>query len=206
MDIENLKNIWQNQTTDSTAIEEIINSPSYHNPLRRIKKNMICECLFTWLSIGALIFILYRYQIGLSEHISTIAVLLGIGIIFTLLLHIRFYFLYQKMNFKVNTTFHSLIKFKYELNSALHLYRIGSYVMSLFVIPVTLIIMFKLSFISIKFTEVQILQWIQKNFLYILLNIFAFVFIATEIVLYLSYGMYVKRINKLIDKLDSDVE
>lgn len=119
MDLENLKNIWDEEQVSETPEISLEKQKEIRMPLEKIRKNMRMEFWSNVIAMIALIPLSHVFSANPFIRWSFYLVLVFIFVYY----YIKFYKLYVKLFTSDFSTFHQLMEIKYELKLNIELYK-----------------------------------------------------------------------------------
>lgn len=195
MDIDQFKNLWNEDNNGHLPEISLKNKQSLSSPLQKIRKNMKMEFLSTLviLPIGiGLIF--YSIQPSLLQFYALM--LLFVGCVIVGYYYLKFYQLYHRLNSLDWNTTHSLLQMKHDLELNIELYK--SYYLAF--IPILfseLILVFYHHSLNTKFN----LEFLIVQFVFWFLILCISLYFTGKAWLYYFYEKYILQINQQIDEL-----
>jgi hypothetical protein len=203
MKMDNLQEIWQSESQmNQPKLNQLSASEKFQNPIQKIKRNMIYEFIGSMIGFVFTLTIMRKYDSFLSDNMSMYYTVFAVEVILSLLFFIQFYQFYKTINKPQFSTLKSLIAFRYELKIALHIYRIYCYLFSMIAIPFVVSILIQICQISFELENLNIGKWLLVNAPIAILGSFFFTLLVTELYMYASYGLYIKRVDNILEDLE----
>ncbi len=191
MDLENLKQVWNEEKIESVPEISLEKQKEIHTPLEIIRMNMRTEF---WISIVS--FPLWAAMLLLKGK-DTIQIYLLIMLIFIALIimgyyYLKFYTFYKKLNTKSLNTYHNILDLRYELVLNSELYK-----------------SFYTAFIPIMLGLFSILFLDSKNFDLTFFTILSLsfcvgIYSTGKYWLYENYGKYIQKISKIVAEITGE--
>lgn len=208
MKIDNIQEIWQSESNnqDQPILNQLSASEKFQNPIRKIKRNMIFEFVCYLLSFFLILKVAARNEAFLNEKLSNYYIVFAVQGMVCLAFFYQFYLFYKTISKVQLTTLKNLIIFRYELKIALHIYRIYCYLFAIIALPTILVILFQIGQISFEINNIDIVKWLLSIAPSGILITFFFIFLFTELYLYTSYGIYIKRVDKILKEMEDQVD
>ena len=188
MDLENLKQVWNEEKIESIPEISLEKQKEIHTPLEIIRKNMRAEF---WISVVS--FSLWAIMLPLmgknTEQIYLLVILVFIALTITGYYYLKFYIFYKKLNTKNLNTYHNILDLRYELVLNSELYK-SFYIVF---IPIGLCL-YTILYLHDKETNLTIFA--------IKSLIFGVVFyFGGKYWLYEKYGKYIQKISKIVAEI-----
>jgi len=188
MDLENLKQVWNEEKIESIPEISLEKQKEIHTPLEIIRKNMRAEF---WISVVS--FSLWAIMLPLmgknTEQIYLLVILVFIALTITGYYYLKFYTFYKKLNTKSLNTYHNILDLRYELVLNSELYK-SFYIVF---IPIGLCL-YTILYLHDKETNLTIFA--------IKSLIFGVVFyFGGKYWLYEKYGKYIQKISKIVAEI-----
>ena len=191
MDLENLKQVWDEEKIESVPEISLEKQKEIHTPLEIIRMNMQTEF---WISIVS--FPLWAALLLLTGK-DTMQIYLLIMLIFIALIimgyyYLKFYTFYKKLNTKSLNTYHNILDLRYELVLNSELYK-----------------SFYTAFIPIMLGLFSILFLDSKNFDLTFFTILSLsfcvgIYSTGKYWLYENYGKYIQKISKIVAEITGE--
>ena len=188
MDLENLKQVWNEEKIESIPEISLEKQKEIHTPLEMIRMNMRAEF---WMNIiffpfWAVLFPLMGKDI---EQTYLLVILIFIAFIIIGYYYLKFYTFYKKLNTKSLNTYHNILDLRYELVLNSELYK-SFYIVF---IPIGLCL-YTILYLHDKETNLTIFA--------IKSLIFGVVFyFGGKYWLYEKYGKYIQKISKIVAEI-----
>ena len=191
MELDQLKNIWDQENISETPAISTEKQKEIHLPVEKIRKNMRMEF---WMNLVGMLILLPLMSVFTENQFirwTLYFILLFIIGYYTF----KFNSLYQKISIQQFDTYHSLMELKYDLKLNLELYK-SYYVAS---VPF---------FMGIFFVLIEHHNFFNDENLIMHYAPFILFFIITSLILGIGnwwlenyYGKYIKQINKTVKDL-----
>ena len=191
MDLENLKQVWNEEKIESVPKISLEKQKEIHTPLEIIRKNMRAEF---WISVVS--FSLWAMMLPFmgknTEQTYLLVILVFIALTITGYYYLKFYIFYKKLNTKNLNTYHNILDLRYELVLNSELYK-----------------SFYIAFIPIVLGLYSILYLDKKDFD---LTFFTILSLSFCVVLYFigkywmyeSYGKHIMKISKIVAEIKDE--
>ena len=191
MDLENLKQVWNEEKIESFPEISLEKQKEIHTPLEMIRKNMRAEF---WISVVS--FSLWAIMLPLMgknvEQTYLLVILIFIALTITGYYYLKFYTFYKKLNTKSLNTYHNILDLRYELVLNSELYK-SFYIVF---IPIGLCL-YTILYLHDKETNLTIFA--------IKSLIFGVVFyFGGKYWLYEKYGKYIQQISKIVAEITGE--
>ena len=191
MDLENLKQVWNEEKIESIPEISLEKQKEIHTPLEMIRKNMRTKF---WMNI--ILFPLWAALPPLmgkdTKQTYLLAILIFIAFIIIGYYYLKFYTFYKKLNTKSLNTYHNILDLRYELVLNSELYK-SFYIVF---IPIGLCL-YTILYLHGKETNLTIFS--------IKLLIFGVVFyFGGKYLLYENYGKYIQKISKIVSEVTGE--
>ena len=188
MDLENLKQVWDEEKIESVPEISLEKQKEIHTPLEMIRKNMRAEF---WISVVS--FSLWAMMLPFmgknTEQTYLLVILVFIALTITGYYYLKFYIFYKKLNTKNLNTYHNILDLRYELVLNSELYK-SFYIVF---IPIGLCL-YTILYLHDKETNLTIFA--------IKSLIFGVVFyFGGKYWLYEKYGKYIQKISKIVAEI-----
>ena len=191
MDLENLKQVWNEEKMESIPEISLEKQKEIHTPLEMIRMNMRTEF---WMNIiffplWAVLFPLMGKNI---EQTYLLVILIFIAFIIIGYYYLKFYTFYKKLNTKSLNTYHNILDLRYELVLNSELYK-----------------SFYIAFIPIMLGLYSILYLDKKDFDLTFFTILSLSFCVVlyfigKYWLYENYGKYIQKISKIVAEITGE--
>ena len=191
MDLENLKQVWNEEKIESIPEISLEKQKEIHTPLEIIRKNMRIEF---WKNIIFFPFctVLFSLKGKDAEQTYLIVILVFIAFIIIGYYYLKFYTFYKKLNTKSLNTYHNILDLRYELVLNSELYK-SFYIVF---IPIGLCL-YTILYLHDKETNLTIFA--------IKSLIFGVVFyFGGKYWLYEKYGKYIQQISKIVAEITGE--
>ena len=191
MDLENLKQVWNEEKIESIPEISLEKQKEIHTPLEIIRKNMRTEF---WISIIS--FLIFGIQIFFivkgTEQTYFLIMLAFITIGILGYYYLKFYSFYKKLNTKNLNTYHNILDLRYELVLNSELYK-----------------SFYIAFIPIVLGLYSILYLDKKDFditffTILCLSFCVVVYFIGKYLMYESYGKHIMKISKIVAEITGE--
>ena len=186
MDLENLKQVWNEEKIESIPEISLEKQKEIHTPLEMIRKNMRTEF---WTSI--VFFLLWAVSSPFSgmdiKHTYLLVILILTAFVIIGYYYLKFYTFYKKLNTQNLNTYHNILDLRYELVLNSELYK-SFYIAS---IP------FILGFYYASYVD-------NKDFNIISLSFCVLIYFIGKYWLYENYGKYIQQISKIIAEITGE--
>ena len=188
MDLENLKQVWNEEKIESIPEISLEKQKEIHTPLEIIRKNMRAEF---WISVVS--FSLWAMMLPFmgknTEQTYLLVILVFIALTITGYYYLKFYIFYKKLNTKNLNTYHNILDLRYELVLNSELYK-SFYIVF---IPIGLCL-YTILYLHDKETNLTIFAI--KSLIFGM----AFYF-GGKYWLYEKYGKYIQKISKIVAEI-----
>jgi hypothetical protein len=191
MDLENLKQVWNEEKIESIPEISLEKQKEIHTPLEIIRKNMRTEL---WKTIVAYPFLFILF-LSLSQEkkqmyllVFLIFILVGICCYY----YLKFYSFYKKLNSDSFNTYHSLLDLRYELVLNTELYK------SLYASHIPTMLCFYIILEMFK-KEPNIVLIITQSLLFC-----AILYPLGKFFLYRKYGRHIQKISNIIREITNE--
>ena len=188
MDLENLKQVWNEEKIESIPEISLEKQKEIHTPLEMIRMNMRAEF---WMNIIFFPFwaVLFPLKGKNTGQVYLIVILVFTALIVMGYYYLKFYTLYKKLNTKNLNTYHNILDLRYELVLNSELYK--SFYIVFFPIGLCL---YTILYLHDKETNLTIFA--------IKSLIFGMVFyFGGKYWLYEKYGKYIQKISKIVAEI-----
>ena len=191
MDLENLKQVWNEEKIESIPEISLEKQKEIHTPLEMIRMNMRTEF---WMNIifFPLWVVLFPLMGKDTKQTYLIAILIFIAFIIIGYYYLKFYTFYKKLNTKSLNTYHNILDLRYELVLNSELYK-----------------SFYTAFIPIMLGLFSILFLDSKNFDLTFFTILSLsfcvgIYSTGKYWLYENYGKYIQKISKIVAEITGE--
>ena len=192
MDLENLKQVWNEEKIESIPEISLEKQKEIHTPLEIIRKNMRTEF---WISIIS--FLLWAVSSLFTrmdtKHTYLLVMLIFIASIIIVYHYLKFYTFYKKLNTQNLSTYHSILDLRYELVLNSELYK--SFYIAFF-IPLIL------GLYSILYLGKKDFDLTFFTILSLLLCVV--IYFIGKYWLYENYGKYIQQISKIVAEITGE--
>ena len=191
MDLENLKQVWNEEKIESIPEISLEKQKEIHTPLEMIRMNMRTEF---WMNIifFPLWVVLFPLMGKDTKQTYLLAILIFIAFIIIGYYYLKFYTFYKKLNTKSLNTYHNILDLRYELVLNSELYK-SFYIVF---IPIGLCL-YTILYLHDKETNLTIFA--------IKSLIFGVVFyFGGKYWLYENYGKYIQKISKIVAEITGE--
>ena len=191
MDLENLKQVWNEEKIESVPKISLEKQKEIHTPLEMIRMNMRAEF---WMNI--IFFPFWAALLPLTgkntEHIYLIAILIFIAFIIIGYYYLKFYTFYKKLNTKSLNTYHNILDLRYELVLNSELYK-----------------SFNIVFVPIMLGLYSTLYLHNKEsniifFIILFLTFCVILYFIGKYWMYESYGKHIMKISKIVAEIKDE--
>ena len=191
MDLENLKQVWDEEKIESIPEISLEKQKEIHTPLEMIRMNMRTEF---WMNI--IFFPLWAVLFPLmgkdTKQTYLLAILIFVAFIIIGYYYLKFYTFYKKLNTKSLNTYHNILDLRYELVLNSELYK-----------------SFYTAFIPIMLGLFSILFLDSKNFDLTFFTILSLsfcvgIYSTGKYWLYENYGKYIQKISKIVAEITGE--
>ena len=191
MDLENLKQVWNEEKIESVPEISLEKQKEIHTPLEMIRKNMRTKF---WVNIILFPFwaVLFPLNGKDTEQTYLIVILVLTSLMVMGYYYLKFYTFYKKLNTKSLNTYHNILDLRYELVLNSELYK-SFYIVF---IPIGLCL-YTILYLHDKETNLTIFA--------IKSLIFGMVFyFGGKYWLYEKYGKYIQKISKIVAEITGE--
>lgn len=191
MDLENLKQVWDEEKIESVPEISLEKQKEIHTPLEMIRKNMRAEF---WISVVS--FSLWAIMLPLmgknTEQIYLLVILVFIALTITGYYYLKFYIFYKKLNTKNLNTYHNILDLRYELVLNSELYK-----------------SFNIVFVPIMLGLYSTLYLHNKEsniifFIILFLTFCVILYFIGKYWMYESYGKHIMKISKIVAEIKDE--
>ena len=193
MDLENLKQVWNEEKIESIPEISLEKQKEIHTPLEIIRKNMRTEF---WVSIIS--FLLWAVSSLFTrmdtKHTYLLVMLIFIASIIIVYHYLKFYTFYKKLNTQNLNTYHSILDLRYELVLNSELYK-SFYIASF---P------FILDFYFYNVLYVGNKDFDLAFFTILSLLLCVVIYFIGKYWLYENYGKYIQQISKIVAEITGE--
>ena len=191
MDLENLKQVWNEEKIESIPEISLEKQKEIHTPLEIIRKNMRAEF---WISVVS--FSLWAIMLPLmgknTEQIYLLVILVFIALTITGYYYLKFYIFYKKLNTKNLNTYHNILDLRYELVLNSELYK------SFYIAFIPFILGFYYaSYVDNKDFDLTFFTIISLSFCVV-------IYFIGKYWLYENYGKYIQKISKIVAEITGE--
>ena len=191
MDLENLKQVWDEEKIESIPEISLEKQKEIHTPLEMIRKNMRTEF---WTSI--VFFLLWAVSSPFSgmdtKHTYLLVILILTAFVIIGYYYLKFYTFYKKLNTQNLNTYHNILDLRYELVLNSELYK-SFYIAS---IP------FILDFYYVLYVGNEDIDL--TFFSIISLSFCVLIYFVGKYWLYENYGKYIQKISKIVAEITGE--
>ena len=191
MDLENLKQVWNEEKIESIPEISLEKQKEIHTPLEMIRKNMRAEF---WISVVSfsLWAIMLPFMGKNTEQTYLLVILVFIALTITGYYYLKFYTFYKKLNTKNLNTYHSILDLRYELVLNSELYK-----------------SFNIVFVPIMLGLYSILYLHNKEsniifFIILFLTFCVILYFIGKYWMYESYGKHIMKISKIVAEIKDE--
>ena len=191
MDLENLKQVWNEEKIESVPEISLEKQKEIHTPLEMIRMNMRTEF---WMNIiffplWAVLFPLMGKNI---EQTYLLVILIFIALTITGYYYLKFYTFYKKLNTKSLNTYHNILDLRYELVLNSELYK-----------------SFNIVFVPIMLGLYSTLYLHNKEsniifFIILFLTFCVILYFIGKYWMYESYGKHIMKISKIVAEIKDE--
>ena len=191
MDLENLKQVWDEEKIESVPEISLEKQKEIHTPLEMIRKNMRAEF---WISVVS--FSLWAMMLPLmgknTEQTYLLVILVFIALTITGYYYLKFYVFYKKLNTKNLNTYHNILDLRYELVLNSELYK-----------------SFNIVFVPIMLGLYSTLYLHNKEsniifFIILFLTFCVILYFIGKYWMYESYGKHIMKISKIVAEIKDE--
>ena len=188
MDLENLKQVWNEEKIESIPEISLEKQKEIHTPLEMIRKNMRTEF---WTSI--VFFLLWAVSSPFSgmdiKHTYLLVILILTAFVIIGYYYLKFYTFYKKLNTQNLNTYHNILDLRYELVLNSELYK------SFYIASIPFILGFYYaSYVDNKDFNLSFFSIISLSFCVL-------IYFIGKYWLYENYGKYIQQISKIIAEI-----
>ena len=191
MDLENLKQVWNEEKIESIPEISLEKQKEIHTPLEMIRKNMRAEF---WISVVSfsLWAIMLPFMGKNTEQTYLLVILVFIALTITGYYYLKFYTFYKKLNTKNLNTYHSILDLRYELVLNSELYK-----------------SFNIVFVPIMLGLYSTLYLHNKEsniifFIILFLTFCVILYFIGKYWMYESYGKHIMKISKIVAEIKDE--
>ena len=193
MDLENLKQVWNEEKIESVPEISLEKQKEIHTPLEMIRKNMRTEF---WTSI--VFFLLWAVSSPFSgmdtKHTYLLVILILTAFVIIGYYYLKFYTFYKKLNTQNLNTYHNILDLRYELVLNSELYK------SFYIASIPFILGFYYaSYVDNKDFNLSFFSIISLSFCVL-------IYFIGKYWLYENYGKYIQQISKIIAEITGEEE
>ena len=191
MDLENLKQVWNEEKIESVPKISLEKQKEIHTPLEMIRKNMRAEF---WISVVS--FSLWAMMLPFmgknTEQTYLLVILVFIALTITGYYYLKFYIFYKKLNTKNLNTYHNILDLRYELVLNSELYK-----------------SFNIVFVPIMLGLYSTLYLHNKEsniifFIILFLTFCVILYFIGKYWMYESYGKHIMKISKIVAEIKDE--
>ena len=191
MDLENLKQVWNEEKIESVPEISLEKQKEIHTPLEMIRKNMRAEF---WISVVS--FSLWAMMLPVmgknTEQTYLLVILVFIALTITGYYYLKFYVFYKKLNTKNLNTYHNILDLRYELVLNSELYK-----------------SFNIVFVPIMLGLYSTLYLHNKEsniifFIILFLTFCVILYFIGKYWMYESYGKHIMKISKIVAEIKDE--
>ena len=191
MDLENLKQVWNEEKIESIPEISLEKQKEIHTPLKIIRKNMRTEF---WTSI--VFFLLWAVSSPFSgmdiKHTYLLVILILTAFVIIGYYYLKFYTFYKKLNTQNLNTYHNILDLRYELVLNSELYK------SFYIASIPFILGFYYaSYVDNKDFNLSFFSIISLSFCVL-------IYFIGKYWLYENYGKYIQQISKIIAEITGE--
>ena len=191
MDLENLKQVWNEEKIESIPEISLEKQKEIHTPLEMIRKNMRTEF---WTSI--VFFLLWAVSSPFSgmdiKHTYLLVILTLTAFVIIGYYYLKFYTFYKKLNTQNLNTYHNILDLRYELVLNSELYK------SFYIASIPFILGFYYaSYVDNKDFNLSFFSIISLSFCVL-------IYFIGKYWLYENYGKYIQQISKIIAEITGE--
>jgi len=191
MDLENLKQVWNEEKIESIPEISLEKQKEIHTPLEIIRKNMRTEF---WISIIS--FLIFGIQIFFivkgTEQTFFLIMLAFITLGILGYYYLKFYSFYKKLNTQNLNTYHSILDLRYELVLNSELYK------SFYIAAIPFILDFYyVLYIGNEDIDLTFFSIISLSFCVL-------IYFVGKYWLYENYGKYIQKISKIVAEITGE--
>ena len=191
MDLENLKQVWNEEKIESIPEISLEKQKEIHTPLEMIRKNMRAEF---WISVVSfsLWAIMLPFMGKNTEQTYLLVILVFIALTITGYYYLKFYIFYKKLNTKNLNTYHNILDLRYELVLNSELYK-----------------SFNIVFVPIMLGLYSTLYLHNKEsniifFIILFLTFCVILYFIGKYWMYESYGKHIMKISKIVAEIKDE--
>ena len=191
MDLENLKQVWNEEKIESIPEISLEKQKEIHTPLEMIRKNMRTEF---WTSI--VFFLLWAVSSPFSgmdtKHTYLLVILTLTAFVIIGYYYLKFYTFYKKLNTQNLNTYHNILDLRYELVLNSELYK------SFYIASIPFILGFYYaSYVDNKDFNLSFFSIISLSFCVL-------IYFIGKYWLYENYGKYIQQISKIVAEITGE--
>lgn len=191
MDLENLKQVWNEEKIESIPEISLEKQKEIHTPLEIIRKNMRTEF---WTSI--VFFLLWAVSSPFSgmdtKHTYLLVILILTAFVIIGYYYLKFYTFYKKLNTQNLNTYHNILDLRYELVLNSELYK------SFYIASIPFILGFYYaSYVDNKDFNLSFFSIISLSFCVL-------IYFIGKYWLYENYGKYIQQISKIVAEITGE--
>ena len=191
MDLENLKQVWNEEKIESIPEISLEKQKEIHTPLEMIRKNMRTKF---WMNIILFPFwaVLFPLNGKDTEQTYLIVILVLTALMVMGYYYLKFYTFYKKLNTQNLSTYHSILDLRYELVLNSELYK------SFYIASIPFILGFYYaSYVDNKDFNLSFFSIISLSFCVL-------IYFIGKYWLYENYGKYIQQISKIVAEITGE--
>ena len=191
MDLENLKQVWNEEKIESIPEISLEKQKEIHTPLEMIRKNMRTKF---WMNIILFPFwaVLFPLNGKDTEQTYLIVILVLTALMVMGYYYLKFYTFYKKLNTQNLSTYHSILDLRYELVLNSELYK------SFYIASIPFILGFYYaSYVDNKDFNLSFFNIISLSFCVL-------IYFIGKYWLYENYGKYIQQISKIVAEITGE--
>ena len=190
MDLENLKQVWNEEKIESVPEISLEKQKEIHTPLEMIRKNMRAE--FRISTIFPLFVIQIFFTVKGTEQTFFLIMLAFITLGILGYYYLKFYSFYKKLNTQNLNTYHSILDLRYELVLNSELYK------SFYIAAIPFILDFYyVLYIGNEDIDLTFFSIISLSFCVL-------IYFVGKYWLYENYGKYIQKISKIVAEITGE--
>ena len=191
MDLENLKQVWNEEKIESIPEISLEKQKEIHTPLEMIRKNMRTEF---WTSI--VFFLLWAVSSPFSgmdtKHTYLLVILILTAFVIIGYYYLKFYTFYKKLNTQNLNTYHNILDLRYELVLNSELYKSFYIATNPFILG-----FYYASYVDNKDLNLSFFSIISLSFCVL-------IYFIGKYWLYENYGKYIQQISKIVAEITGE--
>ena len=191
MDLENLKQVWNEEKIESIPEISLEKQKEIHTPLEMIRKNMRTKF---WMNIILFPFwaVLFPLNGKDTEQTYLIVILTLTAFVIIGYYYLKFYTFYKKLNTQNLNTYHNILDLRYELVLNSELYK------SFYIASIPFILGFYYaSYVDNKDFNLSFFSIISLSFCVL-------IYFIGKYWLYENYGKYIQQISKIVAEITGE--